>query len=60
MIKRLKSKEGKISYALRMHTVEPVFGSQQQYCGLKRMSVRGKDSASKVILMSAAAFNLKK
>jgi hypothetical protein len=30
MIKRLKSKEGKKSYALRMHTVEPVFGSLQQ------------------------------
>lgn len=60
MIKRLKSKEGKKTYGLRMHTVEPVFGSLQQYYGLRRMSVRGRDSASKVMLMSAAAFNLKK
>ena len=60
MIKRLKSKEGKKSYALRMHTVEPVFGSLQQYYGLRRMNVRGRNSASKVMLMSAAAFNLKK
>ena len=60
MIKRLKSKEGKLMYRLRMHTVEPVFGSLQQYYGLRRMSVRGRSNASKVILMSAAAFNLKK
>lgn len=60
MIKRLKSKEGKKLYGLRMHTVEPVFGSLQQYYGLRRMNVRGRNSASKVMLMSAAAFNLKK
>ena len=60
MIKKLKTKKGKISYGLRMHTVEPVFGSLQQYYGLRRMNVRGKNSASKVMLMSAAAFNLKK
>lgn len=60
MIKKLKSKRGKKIYGLRMHTVEPVFGSLQQYYGLRRMNVRGKNSASKVMLMSAAAFNLKK
>lgn len=60
MIKRLKTKEGKLSYGLRMNTVEPVFGSLQQYYGLRRMNVRGRNSASKVMLMSAAAFNLKK
>ena len=59
MIKRLKSKEGKLMYRLRMHTVEPVFGSLQQYYGLRRMSVRGRNNASKVMLMSAAAFNLR-
>jgi len=60
MIKRLKTKQGKISYRLRMHTVEPVFGSLQQYYGLRRMNVRGRNSANKVMLMAAAAFNLKK
>ena len=60
MIKRLRSKRGKEFYSLRMHTVEPVFGSLQQYYGLRRMNVRGRISASKVMLMSAAAFNLKK
>lgn len=60
MLKRLKSKRGKLFYSIRMHTVEPVFGSLQQYYGLRWMNVRGRNSASKVMLMSAAAFNLKK
>jgi len=60
MIKKLKTKKGKIFYRLRMHTVEPVFGSLQQYYGLSRMNVRGKNNANKVMLMCAAAFNLKK
>lgn len=60
MNKRLKTKKGKSTYTLRMHTVEPVFGSLQQYYGLRRIYVRGKNSAYKVMLMSASAFNLKK
>jgi len=60
MLKRLKTKKGKALYLKRMHTVEPVFGSLQQYYGLRRMNVRGRNSANKVMLMSAAAFNLKK
>jgi len=60
MIKRLKSKRGKLFYSLRMHTVELVFGSLQQHYGLRWMNVRGRNSASKVMLMAAAAFNLKK
>ena len=60
MIKRLKTKKGKQKYNLRMHTVEPVFGSLQQYYGLRRIYTRGKESAFKGMLMSASAFNLKK
>lgn len=60
MLKRLKSNKGKESYALRMQTVEPVFGSLQQYYGLRRMNVRGIDNAHKAMLMAASAFNLKK
>ncbi len=60
MLKRLKSKRGKDSYALRMQTVEPVFGSLQQYYGLRKMNTRGIKSANKVMLMAASAFNLKK
>lgn len=60
MQKKLKSKKGQLLYSFRMHTVEPVFGSLQQHYGLRWMNVRGRSSASKVMLMSAAAFNLKK
>jgi len=60
MIKRLKSEKGKRNYKLRMCTVEPVFGTLQQHMGLRGINVRGKESANKVILMAAAAFNLKK
>lgn len=60
MNKRLKTKKGKNTYYLRMQSVEPVFGSLQQYYGLRRIYVRGKNSAYKVMLMSASAFNLKK
>lgn len=60
MSKRLKTRKGRNTYYLRMHTVEPVFGSLQQYYGLRRIYVRGKNSAYKVMLMSACAFNLKK
>ena len=35
MIKKLKSKNGQESYALRMHTVEHVFGTLQQHYGLR-------------------------
>ena len=57
---RLKTKKGKRTYHLRMQSVEPVFGSLQQYYGLRRIYVRGKSSAFKVMLMSASAFNVKK
>ena len=60
MKKRLKTKKGKRTYHLRMQSVEPVFGSLQQYYGLRRIYVRGKSSAFKVMLMSASAFNVKK
>jgi len=60
MRKRLKTRSGKLTYRLRMHTVEPVFGSLQEYYGLRRIYVRGKNSAFKVMLMAASAFNLKK
>jgi len=60
MIKRLKSERGQESYALRMHTVEPVFGTLQQYYGLRWINTRGIDLANKVMLMAACALNLKK
>jgi hypothetical protein len=60
MIKRLKSDIGKKSYAQRMQTVEPVFGTLQQHYGLRWINARGKDCAHKIMLMAGAALNLKK
>jgi hypothetical protein len=60
MIKRLKSEKGKKSYALRMQTVEPVFGTLQQHYGLRWINARGKDCSLKIMLMAGAALNLKK
>lgn len=60
MIKRLKSEEGKKSYPLRMHTVEPVFGTLQQHYGLRWINARGKSNAHKIMVMAACALNLRK
>ena len=60
MIARLKTEDGQRSYALRMMTVEPVFGTLQQYYGLRWINTRGLDLANKVMLMAAVAVNLKK
>jgi hypothetical protein len=66
MIARLKSDKGRESYALRMQSVEPVlrqaqhklFGTLQQYYGIRWINARGKDCANKIMLMVAAALNL--
>ena len=60
MIRKLKSEKGKQSYALRMQSVEPVFGTLQQHYGLRWINTRGLDLANKVMIMAAAALNLKK
>ena len=60
MIAKLKSQQGQFSYALRMMTVEPVFGTLQQHYGLRWINTRGLDLANKVMIMAAAAVNLKK
>lgn len=60
MIAKLKTDQGQESYALRMMTVEPVFGTLQQHYGLRWINTRGLDLANKVMLMAASAVNLKK
>lgn len=60
MIQKLKSENGIQSYALRMQTVEPIFGTLQQHYGLRWINTRGIDLANKVMIMSACAINLKK
>jgi transposase len=57
---RQHSKRGKQMKKLRQSTVEPVFGSLVQHYGLRKINVLGKSGAHKVMLLAAAAFNLRK
>ncbi|GAB3051947.1 IS1182 family transposase [Spirosoma pulveris] len=57
---RQQSRRGQRMKRLRHQTVEPVLGSLVEYYGLRKVNVRGKSGAHKVMLMAAVAFNLKK
>lgn len=59
-LERQQSRRGKRMKRLRQQTVEPVLGSLVDYYGLRKVNVRGKAGAHKVMLMAAIAFNLKK
>ena len=59
-LERQQSRRGKRMKRLRQQTVEPVLGSLVEYYGLRKINVRGKAGAHKVMLMAAVAFNLKK
>ena len=58
--KRQHSVHGKRMVRIRSGTVEPVFGNLINYYGLRKINVKGKAGAHKVMLMSAIAYNLKK
>jgi hypothetical protein len=60
MQQRLESRQGKRMKKRRMATVEPVFGSLLNYFGMKRANARGKQSAHKLMIMAACAYNLQK
>jgi hypothetical protein len=60
MQERVESNEGKKMIGRRMSTVEPVFGSLLNYYGMKRSNAKGKQSAHKMMLMAATAYNLQK
>ncbi len=57
---RQQSLRGERMKRIRQRTVEPVLGSLVEYYGLRKVNVRGKTGAHKVMLMAAGAFNLKK
>ncbi|GAB4020698.1 IS1182 family transposase [Spirosoma migulaei] len=59
-LERQQSRRGQRMKKLRQRTVEPVLGSLVDYYGLRKINVRGKAGAHKVMLMAAIAFNLKK
>jgi transposase len=53
-------KKAKYYKKLRQSTVEPVFGTLINYTGMRKINTRGIESANKVMLMAALAYNLKK
>ena len=57
---RVNSRYGKKMKKLRQSRVEPVFGTLTQYLGMRKVNTRGLAQASKVMLMAAIAYNLKK
>lgn len=57
---RLQSVNREKTRQLRSSTVEPVLGTLVNYLAMRRVNTRGIKQASKCILMSAIAYNLKK
>lgn len=57
---RLQSVNREKIRQLRSSTVEPVLGTLVNYLAMRRVNTRGIKQASKCILMSAIAYNLKK
>jgi len=57
---RSKTKKAKYYKTLRQSTVEPVLGSLINFTGMRKINTRGIESANKVMLMAAIAYNLKK
>jgi len=54
------SKKGRYYKVLRQSTVEPVFGTLINFTGMRKINTRGIESANKVMLMAAMAYNLRK
>ena len=59
-LERARSKRGQYYKTLRQCTVEPVFGTLINFTGMRKINTRGIESANKVMLMAAIAYNLKK
>lgn len=59
-MERAKSRKGKYYKTVRQSTVEPVFGTLINFTGMRKINTRGIESANKVMLMAAMAYNLKK
>jgi hypothetical protein len=59
-MERAKSRKGKYYKTVRQSTVEPVFGTLINFTGMRKINTRGIESANKVMVMAAIAYNLKK
>jgi transposase/IS5 family transposase len=60
MAHRLKTKDGRKRYALRKHTVEPVFGIIKSVMGFRQFSLRGLDKVRGEWRLVCLAWNLKR
>lgn len=59
-LERSKTRKAKYYKTLRQSTVEPVFGTLINHLGMRKINTRGIESANKIMLMAAMAYNLKK
>lgn len=59
-IARLKTPKGQYMKKKRQSTVEPVFGSLTSFYGMRKINTLGINQANKVMMLAAAAYNLKK
>ena len=57
---RLKTKEGRMRYAKRKSTVEPVFGIIKHVMGFRQFSLRGLAAVTGEWTLVTLAFNLKR
>ena len=60
MAHRLKTQAGRALYALRKHTVEPVFGIIKHVMGFRQFSLRGLDKVSGEWRLATMAWNIKR
>ena len=60
MRRKLRTKRGRQRYALRMKTVEPVFGQMKQGRGFRQFLLRGLEKANREWLMICTGHNLLK
>ncbi|EKZ5314619.1 MULTISPECIES: IS1182 family transposase [Enterobacteriaceae] len=60
MAYRLKTQAGRVRYALRKHTVEPVFGIIKHVMGFRQFSLRGLDKVSGEWRLATLAWNIKR
>ena len=60
MENRMLTQQGRKMRKIRQSTVEPVFGSLINFMGMRKINTIGLNNATKCMLMSAIAYNLKK
>lgn len=60
MHQRMQTNKAAYLMKKRQSTVEPVIGTLVNYLGMKRVNTKGLKQANKCLLLSAAAYNIKK